>query len=46
MCLLKVVIATSFNVSGRLANERILHTHVLGCEAVSGRSGGEGVIWP
>ena len=40
MCLLYVVIANSLNVSGRLANERILLTHVLGCEAVSGRSGG------
>ena len=43
MCLLYVVIANSLNVSGRLANERILLTHVLGCEAVSGRSGGGGV---
>ena len=42
MCLLYVVIANSLNVSGRLANERILLTHVLGCEAVSGRSGGGG----
>ena len=44
MCLLYVVIANSLNVSGRLANERILLTHVLGCEAVSGRSGGGGGV--
>ena len=30
----------SLNVSGRLVNERIFLTHVLGCEAVSGQRGG------
>ena len=32
----------SLNVSGRLVNERISLTHVLGCEAVSGQRGREG----
>ena len=32
----------SLNVSGRLVNERIFLTHVLGCEAVSGQRGGGG----
>lgn len=33
---------TSFNVSGRLANERVPLTHALGLEAVSGQYVGEG----
>ena len=33
---------TSFNVSGRLANERVPLTHALGWEAVSGQYVGEG----
>ena len=32
----------SLNASGRLVNERISLTHVLGCEAVSGQRGREG----
>ena len=36
----KFVLPNSLNVSDRLANERIPLTHVLGCEAVSGRAGG------
>ena len=36
----KFVLPNSLNVSDRLVNERIPLTHVLGCEAVSGRGGG------
>ena len=32
----------SLNVSGRLVNEKIFLTHVLGCEALSGQRGGWG----
>ena len=43
----KFVLPNSLNVSDRLVNERIPLTHVLGCEAVSGRGGGGGgVMWP
>ena len=33
----------SLNVSDRLDKERVLLTRVLGCKAVSGEGGGEGV---